>query len=322
MKDRGAIEELWVSNIDRIGRECRKLMYFFLEFCIGGAKIRTPEKTYDLKDLSNLLMLVIEAHAAEQTNKSRAAAAVAGKRQAFKQKRWNKTVPSGYKKEIWLEKLAEWKPLVKEAYAFFLDTKCIETVRTHINQKYKYFLSNPLSRSRVRSMLSDPVYVGRPQHVGETIFDPSLSFVDEESYDKVQGILVGFSKSKSRKIGPIENLARSNPSAVWDFLKQFEVKHRGCCGRITKNGTTRDCGEWQQLLICNKCGKEWRYPLIRQTNSRRSDATSYRNIGNLVFEKLHPDIAKKSRKNRTVCRKRRNSSEGSKISLLDFLVGE
>jgi hypothetical protein len=67
-----------------------------LQFCDDGGIIRTPEKEYNLKDLSNLVGLVIEAYESEQTNKSRAKRAVEGKRQAFMQRRWNKPKPLGY----------------------------------------------------------------------------------------------------------------------------------------------------------------------------------------------------------------------------------
>lgn len=183
LKDRGEIDELWVTNIDRIGRECRKMLYFFLEFCDDGAIIRTPEREYILKDLSSFLIYIIEAHTSEQANRSRAKAAKAGKAQSFKQKHWNKATPLGYqKKGKWLAKTPEFAPIVKEIYSRFLRTKSLQRVRKYINAKHRRFLSKPLSRYQVRRILSDSVYFGKPKHLGEVVTDTSLAYIDEDAF--------------------------------------------------------------------------------------------------------------------------------------------
>ncbi len=314
LKEKGEIQELWVTNIDRIGRECRKLLYFFLEFCDDGAIIRTPQRTYVLKDLSSFLMLVIEAHTSEQANKSRAAAAVAGKAHAFKQKRWNKPVPLGYLKKVWLQKSSDWEPLVKEAYSFFARERSIEATRRKINERFRRLLSEPLSRSRIKRILSDPVYVGRPEHLGDVVVDHSLAFVGEDEFRKSQEILARNRKRyQSYKRGPMEKLATTQPITVLEFLSQFERRHRSCGGLVVKNGTTKDEGIWQQLLICNKCGTEWRFPLLKHQNKKGSN-----HMGGLVFDSVSSKCFKRVVKAKENRMKRRNQNGNLTKSLLDY----
>ncbi len=314
LKEKGEIQELWVTNIDRIGRECRKLLYFFLEFCDDGAIIRTPQRAYVLKDLSSFLMLVMEAHTSEQANKSRTAAAVAGKAHAFKQKRWNKPVPPGYRKKVWLQKCPDWEPLIREAHFLFWSKKSIEATRTRVNGKFSHWLSEPLSRSKIKRILSDPVYVGRPEHLGEVVNDHSLAFVEEDEFRKSQEILASIRKKHQRYLhGPMEKLAITQPITVLEFLSQFERRHRSCGGSVVKNGTVNDESNWQQLLICNKCGREWRFPLLAQRNKKGGN-----HMGGLVYDSVSSKCYKevvKAKENRV---KRRNQSGNPAKNLLDF----
>lgn len=319
LREKNEIQELWVTYIDRIGRECRKLIYFFLQFCDGGGVIRTPEKEYNLKDLSSLLGLVIEAYESEQTNRSRAKRAVEGKRQAFMQRRWNKPVPSGYRKTpTWLEKIPEWEQLIREVFHLFLIKKNLESVITQINGKYKQFPSKPFTRNQIRRILSDPVYIGKPQNLGEIVVDPSLAFVDEETYKKSLATLeIIQRRHRPERTGPLEKLATSDPISVLEFLNQFDHHHRDCGGKVVKNGTTTDEGIRQQILLCNKCGSEWRHPLLDQGLQGKQT-----NIFNFISKATSDcDILSKQteqcKKSQTENR-RKQLDDGRNRSLLDF----
>lgn len=266
LKERGEIDELWVTNIDRIGRECRKMLYFFLEFCDDGAIIRTPEREYILKDLSSFLIYVIEAHTSEQANRSRAKAAIAGKAQSFKQKHWNKAVPFGYrKKEKWLEKIPELTPVIEEIYDRFLRIKNLERVRKYVDARYRQLLSEPVSRYRIRRILSDPVYVGTPQHLGETVADVSLAYIDEETFLASLKVLEGIRKKyKPRRIGPVEKLIVTYGVSVLEFLEKIELHHKSCGGLVIKNGTDEKDEIRQQIFLCKKCETQFKVPTKEQ----------------------------------------------------------
>jgi len=320
LRERNEIQEVWVTYIDRLGRECRKLIYFFLEFCDEGGVIRTPEKEYNLKDLSSLLSLVIEAYDSEQTNRSRAKRAVEGKRQAFKQRKWNKPVPFGYRKTTtWLEQIPEYASLIRETYRLFLIEKRIEYVTTQINTKYKQFFTRQLTRNKIRRILSDPIYVGKPQNLGEVVVDLSLAYIDEDTYQKSLATLeIIQRRHRPARISPLERLATSQPISVLEFLKQFDHHHRGCGGKVTKNGTTDDEGVEQQILLCNKCGSEWRYPLLGQ-GLKEKQATIFsfisRTVSNDKPPSQHTERAKKSRETENV---RKKLNDGKNRSLIDF----
>jgi DNA invertase Pin-like site-specific DNA recombinase len=286
LREGGEIEELWVWDVSRMGRECRRLLYFFLDFCDNGAKIITPKCEYSLKDLASLITFIIDAHSAEKANKDRAAAAVAGKAQSFKQKHWNKTVPLGYLKRVWLEKNTSFEALIQEVHSLFSSTRSIEFVRQHVNKKFTQLLAKPLSRSAIRRILSDPVYVGKPEHLGEIVADTSLAFIDEETFQNSLNILARFhDRYRPNRIGPLEQLATSQPVVFLEMLDIFELHHRGCGGLVRKNGTTHDEGLWQQLLKCKACPAEWRLPPIKQRDeSRFRNASEGNSMGKLVFD--------------------------------------
>jgi hypothetical protein len=42
LKKQGKIAELWVCEIDMIGRDAPMLIMFFFDFCEDGGRIRTP----------------------------------------------------------------------------------------------------------------------------------------------------------------------------------------------------------------------------------------------------------------------------------------
>lgn len=201
-------------------------------------------------------------------------------------RRWNKPVPLGYLKRVWLEKNTSFEPLIKEVHRLFSSTRSIECVRKHINRRFAQLLAQPLKRSAIKRILSDPVYVGRPAHLGEIVTDPSLAFIDEAAFQNSLKILARIhDRCKPNRIGPLEQLAISQPLAFLEMLEIFELHHKGCGGTVTKNGTTNDEGPWQQLLICHGCLAEWRLPPIRKRNESQYQSTSKENsMGKLVFD--------------------------------------
>jgi DNA invertase Pin-like site-specific DNA recombinase len=294
LRETKEIQELWVFNVDRIGRVCRKLLYFFLEFCDDGGTIRTPDKAYNMEDLASIITFVLEAHAAEKANKNRRAAAIAGKARAFKQKRWNKPVPLGYQKEGWLQKQTEFAPLIREVHQLLLTWENLESVRKRLGN-FTTLLTKPLTRSQIRRILSDPVYIGKPEHLGEVVIDPDLAFIDEGTSQKSLEVLAKIQeRCKPRRMGPLEKLAASRPITFLQVLETFELHHRGCGGVVWKNGTTHDEGPWQQLFRCKKCETFWRLPPINP-NQGKHQAGIFNNdsMGGLNFDNQSPLALKK-----------------------------
>jgi len=257
------IDELWVTQIDRIGRECAELLLFFLALRKEGVTVRTPDKTYSLKDLSSLLMVVIEAWGAEEENKRRAKSAMASKRQRFRERKWNKpSIPLGYRRKgEWLEKDPMWEPLVRETYDLFLNFRNFRAVSEHLCWKHRSSLAEPITRYHVRSILSDPTYVGKPHHLGEAVHDPSLSWVDEERFTKVQEIMIQIhSRHVPNRTDPVKGLVAACGISALQFLDQLEFRHRMCGGLTVRNGTTLVAGRRSQTYLCRGCGRQWVIP--------------------------------------------------------------
>ncbi len=293
LRERKEIQELWVFKVNRMGRVCRKLLYFYLDFCDDGGIIRDSEKSYDLKELASIITFVLEAHAAQKANEDRAAAAMAGKARAFKQKRWNKPTPKGYKKIVWLQKQPDFDQLINDIYNLFLKEGNLESARKGIGN-FAQLLPKPLTVPQIRRILSDPVYIGKPEHLGEVVSDPDLAFVDEETFRKSLEILTKIQeRCKTKRLGPLENCATSTPITFLQILEKFELHHRGCGGVVWKNGTTNDEGPWQQLFQCKERKKFWRLPPIKvDQNKRKTGAFDKDSMGGLNFDTVLPKTLK------------------------------
>lgn len=259
------IDELWITWVNRLGRDCMKLLLFCLNLCEEGVIIRTPERVYDLKELSNLLIFTIEANEAQRENERRAKTASESKARLFRMKKWNKPVPLGFrKKDKWLAKKPEWSYLIKDMYEKLLKGASLKSIIKFINAKYKDVLNTPLTRSQVRRMLSDSVYNGKPHHLGVIVEDNSLSFVDEETFSNAHAILSKMSsRHKPKGIDPIRELVELHGISALDFLEQIDIAHKFCGGRIRKNGSKVYGGVSRRLFECKKCHKQWIIPTNR-----------------------------------------------------------
>jgi DNA invertase Pin-like site-specific DNA recombinase len=274
LKEKGLIRELWVADIDRLGRECRSLLIFFLNLCDGGISIRTPEKEYSITDLSSILIYVMEAYAAQQSNEARARAAVAGKIQAFRQHRWNKQVPLGYcriseNKNSWIKKNEQWKPTIKEIYTHFLEFKNVAMVFRRISASHNPILHS-LTRHQIRRILSDPVYCGKPQQSKEELVDPSLMFIDLDTFQKTKELSKLIAEQhKARNLEPVRELVATYGITALQFLDHIEFRHRNCEGKIERNGT-KPGNPRQQIFLCKKCPAQWTIPTESQLRRLRT----------------------------------------------------
>lgn len=260
----GIVKKLISVDVDRIGRDCLELLAYAIHLSMVGVTIHTPQKDYDIKKLPDMVSLFLEGYRAQGENKRRTEAAIAGKAQSFKQKHWNKpAVPFGYTKakNSWLEKNLIYESLIKDVHTSFLEKRSLEYTRRYINAKYKGLLTRPLTRNQIKSILSDPTYIGKPQHLGETVVDASLAYISEETFYATQKILSEFrAKRKSKRIKPLKQLVIKYTISALEFLDRLEFHHKGCGGVVVCNGPIKDEGIEQQIFRCRKCGRQFRVP--------------------------------------------------------------
>jgi DNA invertase Pin-like site-specific DNA recombinase len=264
----GHIDELWVTEIDRLGRDCRKLLIYCLKLCEDGVVIRTPNRAYQLGDLAGLLSLFLQAHGAEEENRKRAERAVASKARNFKMRHWNKPVPLGYEiTNNWIVKNKDWTPIIKDIFRLFLRYRKIGTVCREINRKYRgFFGESQMTRYRIRRFLSDQVYIGKPKHLDQIVEDPSLRFIDEELSLEVQKILDIIQSRHQTKGDGINELVDKYGISVFGFLNQIEIRHRKCGGKLVKNGTRTSNGIKRYTYLCKACGVQFLIPTNSHLN--------------------------------------------------------
>jgi DNA invertase Pin-like site-specific DNA recombinase len=274
LRERGEVKELWTPYVDRIGRSCVKSLLFFLQFTEEGGVIRTSERIYSPKDLASLLIYVIESYMADRENKARAERANASKMRNFEAKFWNKPLPLGYTRDGgWIKKCVGYEQLVKEIFTTFLSTKSLAKTLKFINSRYQGLLQKPLKRGRLRHILLDPVYVGRPTHMEATILDESLRFIDDETFRKVKAILDA--DIKREKVDAMAEIISIFEGDVLDFLEEeVELHHKGCGGILVKNGSRFDGLVKQQVFKCSSCGRQFRVPkksLIKKIREQQKE---------------------------------------------------
>jgi len=264
LREKKQVDELWVTHIDRIGRTCRKSLLFFLQFSEDDGIIRTPEKSFTTKELVDILIYTIESFGAESENKRRAERANASKIQNFKCRKWNKPIPLGYiRSGSWIAKEKKYEPLIKEIFSTFRHHKNISKTEKIINNNYGKILNKMLTRSRLKRILSDPVYVGRPTFMGVTVIDESLRYVDDETFYECQKLLriEAEEKRELNKLSTIAQLALTYDISLLDFLEQVvDFYHKECGGKLVRNGPRFEGLIQQQAFRCNSCGSEFRIP--------------------------------------------------------------
>jgi len=273
------IDEFWAVRVDRMGRFSRRTVRFYLEFSEEGGIIRTPEKTFTEDDLNEFQR---EADIAQKANEMRAKAVKDAKERSFKQRRWNKSTgknklpPIGYRDRTgWLEKLPNFEPLITKIYALFLSGEGFKSIARTIGT-FNGLLDKPITWTQVRRILSDPLYVGRPQHMGATVIDPALAFVDEATYQMSLQILKKRKKPKSKKF--LENQIKEKPTLLQELFSEFEIHHIGCGGKIWLNGTIHDEGIEQQIFRCSRGDGYWRFPL------KKAGKSELQSMGGLNFD--------------------------------------
>jgi DNA invertase Pin-like site-specific DNA recombinase/transposase-like protein len=291
------ITELLVVDIDRIGRISRKLMDFLLDLRDYGVIIVEPSGEMDVNELTGLMMAAIKSWAAQYENERRALASVSGRVQAFLKMHWNKAVPKGYRRneDGWIKKDEAWNPIIKDIFHLFIMYKNYKAVANAINTKYASFLSQPLTRQQIASILCDPVYVGRPKYSGKVVNkqfkkvvmnDVNLAYVDEVAFEKAQKIIDTIRQKHARKNGSIiKGIIDKYGIKALDFLRHIKVMCPNCtcpnCKAImVQNGNPTFNG--QKNYICNTCRRQLRVPKKKEMRKIADLASKRRNLSGIA----------------------------------------
>lgn len=276
----GQIDELWVCYIDRLGRNTHDLLDLYNRLTELGVSIRTPEHLYSPNDLASLLLVMVQFYSAEDDNKKRKNRAQDSKRRRFREKNWNKgNIPLGYVLDgDWLKKIPEWEAVIYNAFKLFNERRNLSEVVRILNTLHSSVLKKPLKTYHLKSILSDPIYIGKPEHLGEVVEDKSLTFVEtevfEESSKKLQKIK---EDCMHYEIGPLEKVILEE-GCDSEIFKEIWLHCVRCGSWLVKNGTIYIHGVKQQILLCQKCNKQWKIPRVIKGSEREVNPLNHAHI--------------------------------------------
>gem|GEM_PF-6222818 len=296
----GVSHDLFIVDVDRIGREFWGGIGFLIELRRRGVTIHTPTGVLDLTTLSGKITAILKLIIAEDSNNVRRDSAVRGKREGWRQGNWNKSnVPKGYKRNAnnWLDKIPEFSHVVEDIYRLFLATQNFTNVAAIVNSRYGELLKQqgmrPLTPSNIEAILADPTYKGEPEQLREKKTSTELAFIGAEVFDRAQPVLsMVHNRHRPKKFAPIRRIVKEFSLSALAFLAMIEYHHRGCGGVFSPIGT-REKGTKQQLK-CEKCGNQYVVPTeahlkkmrsLSHEQEAQSSETEVRPIGALALDK-------------------------------------
>lgn len=243
---------LFVDDVDRIGRNAPKTIYFIYvlrtEFEVT---IVTPSGTLDPTTTNGLMELTLKAVMAHIETDSRSQSSMRSCVDRFlKEKQWGtwfQNIPVGYSENDggWLEVEPREVEIAEELFEYFVEVESYAPTRRHLNNKYEDVLNDSLSKYEVKSWLQNPVYVGKPtipvdsaredeEEEEASVTDAELQIIDEELFERAQQV--------------VDRIARANETDeevkdVDDFIAMFGLFPVVESSPIVK-------------LVCPNCGSE------------------------------------------------------------------
>ena len=207
MAKKGEFEYLLVIDLDRLSREDIATILIVCVLHLLGVRVVTPQKKYELEDFSNLILLVLDSFRAKEESKKIGERTRSGKITKFRSKKWVKGhADFGYERDgDWVKKKGgEYDQIIPSIFQLFCSFRSYSKVSKEIKERYKV----ELSVSQIKRILANPIYVGKPSYAGFTVEDPSLAYIDAETFEKVQKMVKGTHAKKPPKNEAAKGLLR------------------------------------------------------------------------------------------------------------------
>ena len=262
----GEIDYLLVVDIDRVWRSTLDGIAYFTVLYNLGVRVKTPKQTYELEDLPDLLVLVIDSHRAEEERKKIGERTRAGRLQKFREKKWVKgQVDFGYVRDgEWVKRDDRYEAVIRDVFELYLKSRCYRAVERILKRKHGIHLST----NKIKRILTNPIYVGRPTYGGVVVEDPSLAIVDEETFSRVQRLIGEGKKERGEHHKKSLEMARMLVEALgYSATAEMIPELRYCCLRckvaFVNNGTERVSDRIIPVFKCPVCGTSYRDPMYR-----------------------------------------------------------
>lgn len=203
-------------KIDRISRNTDDYSQIRILLKRYGVEIKSTTEFFENTPAGRFMENII-ANVAQFDNEVRAERSLGGMKQAVLEGRYVWMAPFGYA-NVKVNGKATIAPsnqstILIEVFNFIANNECsVESVRQHINKKYKL----NLARSVFYLMLKNPIYTGKIKKFGMVVVGNFEALIDDELFFRVQKIV-------SRKY-KIKKYAKDNP----DFpLRRFVTCQNG-----------------------------------------------------------------------------------------------
>jgi uncharacterized protein with PIN domain len=167
-----------------------------------------------------------------------------------------------------------------------------------------------LSAARVKSILNDPVYIGKPEHYGAVVDDSSLRIISDTLFNQIKERLEKnkIKRRTSRENDPLKIMAERYGVSLFDFIDNMIHYHKPCGGELVKNGTRIVDNIERQTFKCKKCREQFWVPNQHQMKQlKKHDKERKETI----------DFFKRSKQNNSKNIKKKDKEKNSKNRKMD-----
>lgn len=244
---------LYVNSIDRLGRATPETLYLIYRLRTDfDVRILKQDGELDITKRTDLIMGVIEALASDIKNQERAKRSSRGLVSSFEDGNWKaffQNPPLGYTWDgDWITPDEEQISVVRDLFDQFLDCRQYKSTHEYLEHEYAERSDIDLTYERVKSALSNRVYIGEPtvnteniesEEDSVTIEDESLSIIDEEKFEKAQDVVDEVSREHSTDsdtLDPESAVERFSLTSVLEVSADLRLVCEECDSVLQKNG--------------------------------------------------------------------------------------
>lgn len=226
LAQRKEVGYLLTQSVDRIGRSAAETLYFIhILQSECDVTLVTASGERDMSSIHGLMHTTLLSLMAEVQNEIRTTKAKKSRVRGFLDKKnwhcYSPVVPLGYSNDGsgWLEQDSSEVDAVKDLFEEFVNCETYDETERKINAEH----DDVLDGHRVKTLLTNPIYIGKPQLPDDWVIDlpydneldePELQIVEEETFEKVQSII---DRKNSR------HSSDGDTYDVVDFVEEFDL---------------------------------------------------------------------------------------------------
>jgi DNA invertase Pin-like site-specific DNA recombinase/uncharacterized protein YbaR (Trm112 family) len=279
------IDFVLTVDVDRLGRNESETLYFMGILSEVHINILTKSREYNLeKNPDDFIIAAIDCHNAKKEGIKIGLRTQSGKRARFKDGLWVQgSIPEGYDKKVELSddgkkkkvricKNATMVSIITDLFMTFKNKRKYEAAKQLMGVRYQQTFNKELTTSRLKRILQDPVYIGKPRYKIETRCVPELAIINEDLFNEVQEIIGRFKKSDDSK--EEKQSAFKEVSKLYGLgfaLRTFPefVPHCICNGHMAVHDGSITKGVWVSRFVCpnHNCNRSKTLPTGKQIDN-------------------------------------------------------